>query len=69
MWDTRPVEVVVHLPEDLADDVEEVQKRDPDFLKKLIRYGLTRRAMFRELSHSLAPPDPTSDAGGGLHPG
>lgn len=69
MWDTRPVEVVVHLPEDLADDVEEVQKRDPDFLKRVIRYGLTRRAMFRELSHSFAPPDGPSEANGGLRAG
>lgn len=68
MWDTRPVEVVVHLPEDLADDVEEVQRRDPDFLKKVIRYGLTRRAMFRELSRSLAPPGSASEAGGGFPP-
>lgn len=65
MWDTRPVEVVVHLPEDLAEDVEEVQKRDPDFLKKVIQYGLTRRAMFRELSHSLVPTDRSSEADGG----
>ena len=69
MWDTRPVEVVLRLPEDLAHDVREVQESDPEFLSKVIRYGLTRRAMFRELSHSLAPPDPTSDAGGGLRPG
>jgi hypothetical protein len=53
MWDTRPVEVVLQLPEDLADDVEEIQRRDPDFLNKVIRYGLTRRAMFQVLSRSL----------------
>lgn len=52
MWDTRPVEVVLHLPEDLAEDVEEVQRNDPDFLNKLIQYGLTRRAMFQELRRS-----------------
>lgn len=53
MWDTRPVEVVLQLPEDLADDVEEIQRRDPDFLNKVIRYGLTRRAMFQALSRSM----------------
>lgn len=52
MWDTRPVEVVLRLPEDLADDVREVQERDPEFLSKVIRYGLTRRAMFEELRRS-----------------
>lgn len=54
MWDTRPVEVVVQLPEDLADDVEEVQRKDPEFLNKLIRYGLARRAMFQELDRNWA---------------
>lgn len=49
MWDTRPVEVVLHLPEGLADDVEHVQENDPDFLRQVIRYGLARRAMFEEL--------------------
>lgn len=68
MWDTRPVEITVHLPEDLADDVEEVQRHDPDFLEKVIRYGLTRRAMFHELRHSLAPPGDAPEADGGLRP-
>lgn len=56
MWDTRPVEVVLHLPEGLAEDVEEVQEDDPDFLKKVIRYGLTRRAMFEELKREMDEP-------------
>lgn len=56
MWDTRPVEVVLHLPEGLAEDVEEVQEDDPDFLKKVIRYGLTRRAMFEELKREMKEP-------------
>lgn len=50
MRDTRPVEFVLELPEDLAEDVEEAQKRDPKFLSKVIRYGLTRKAMFEELN-------------------
>mgnify|MGYP006277801751 CR=1 FL=1 len=62
MWDTRPVEVVLHLPEGLAEDVEEVQEDDPDFLKKVIRYGLTRRAMFEELKREMGEPG----ASGGL---
>lgn len=53
MWDTRPVELVLHLPEGLAEDVEEVQQRDPNFLQKVIRYGLTRRAMFEELQNGM----------------
>ena len=53
MWDTRPVELVLHLPEDLAEDVEEAQQHDPEFLKRVIRYGLTRRAMFEELKNGM----------------
>lgn len=53
MWDTRPVEVVLELPEELAEDVEQAKKRDPQFLNKVIRYGLTRRAMFEELGRSF----------------
>lgn len=53
MWDTRPVEVVLELPEELAEDVEEAQKRDPQFLNKVIRYALTRRAMFEQLNRSF----------------
>lgn len=53
MWETRRVEVTLQLPEDLAEDVEEAQEHDPKFLQKVIRYGLTRRAMFEELSRGL----------------
>ena len=53
MWDTRPVELVLHLPEHLAEDVEEAQQSDPEFLKRVIRYGLTRRAMFEELKNGM----------------
>jgi hypothetical protein len=54
MWDTRPVEVVLQLPDELADDVEEIQRRDPDFLNRVVRYGLTRRAIYQALSRSQA---------------
>lgn len=61
MWDTRPIELELHLPEDLAEDVEELQETDPEFLTRVIRYGLTRRAMFQELSRGVAPgSDPTA---------
>lgn len=62
MWDTRPVELVLHLPEGLAEDVEEVQQRDPNFLQKVIRYGLTRRAMFEELQSGTQEREASSGA-------
>lgn len=53
MWETRPVELVLQLPAGLADDVEEVQDSDPEFLGKAIRYALARRTIFQELSASF----------------
>ena len=58
--DTRPVEVVVTLPQDLAADVEDVRRSDPDFLGRVIQYALARRIIFEELSApiSASPSDP-----------
>lgn len=53
MWETRPVELVVDLPAELADNVEEVRDTDPEFLGKAIRYAFARRIVFDELSHTL----------------
>ncbi len=56
MWqarDTRRVELVLDLPEDLAEDVERVRQDDPEFLSKVIRYGLTRRAVYEELDQAM----------------
>jgi hypothetical protein len=47
--DTRPVELVVDLPEELANDVEEVRKQDPEFLGRAIKYALARRIVFQDL--------------------
>ena len=52
MSETRPVELVLRLPNELADSVEEVRERDPEYLNRVIRYGLVRRAVYRELQRS-----------------
>ena len=49
MSDSRPVELVLRLPNDIADTVEEVRERDPEYLSRVIRYGIVRRAVYREL--------------------
>jgi len=49
MWETRSVQLNVDLPRDLAAQAEEVQQTDPEFLSRIVLYGLTRRSIFRHL--------------------
>jgi hypothetical protein len=49
MWETCSVQLNVRLPRDLAAQAEEVQKSDPDFLSRVVLYGLTRRSIYRHL--------------------
>lgn len=53
MWETRPVEFVLDLPADIATSVEEVSHRDPDYLRRVIRYGIARRAVYQSLKQRL----------------
>ena len=64
MWETRSVQINVRLPRDMAAQAEEAQKTDPEFLSRVIMYGLTRRSIYRHLKgqeaetmvHDEAPP-------------
>ena len=49
MWDTCSVQLNVQLPKDIAAQAEEVQRVDPDFLSRVVLYGLTRRSIYRHL--------------------
>lgn len=49
MWETESVQLNVTLPKDIAAQAEEVQKTDPEFLSRVILYGLTRRAIYNKL--------------------
>ena len=49
MWETRSVQLSVRLPRDIAAQAEEVQEIDPDFLSRVVLYGLTRRSIYRHL--------------------
>jgi len=49
MWETRSVQINVRLPRDLAAQAEEVQQTDPDFLSRVVLYGLTRRSIYQHL--------------------
>ncbi len=49
MWETRSVELSVQLPREIADQAEELQAADPEFMSRVILYGLTRRSIYRHL--------------------
>ena len=73
MWNTRSVQLNVRLPQDVAAEAEEVQRTDPDFLGRIIQYGLTRRAIYhslREVEQRDTPvtPLPVDSAPGFLRP-
>jgi len=52
MWDTRSVQLTVRLPHDIAEQAEKVQESDPEFLSRVVLYGLTRRSIYRHLRES-----------------
>ncbi len=49
MWETCSVQLNVRLPRDIAAQAEEVQRSDPEFLSRVVLYGLTRRSIYRHL--------------------
>jgi hypothetical protein len=60
MWETCSVQLNVRLPRDIAAQAEEVQKTDPEFLTRVVLYGLTRRSIYQHLrgqSKNESPPE------------
>jgi hypothetical protein len=49
MSETCSVHLSVRLPRNIAQHAEEVQKTDPDFLSRVVMYGLTRRSIYQHL--------------------
>ncbi len=49
MWETESVQITVRLPHDIAKQAEEVQGTDPEFLSRVVLYGLTRRSIYHQL--------------------
>ena len=62
MWDTCSVQLNVRLPRDIAAQAEEVQKSDPEFLSRVVLYGLTRRSIYRHLRENAEAPAPEAPA-------
>lgn len=52
--ETCAVNLSIELPRALAAEVEEVQKRDPEALRRILAYGLTRRAIYEGLTNAAA---------------
>lgn len=49
MPESSAVDLHVHLPQRLADDVERVREGDPEALTRIVAYGVTRRLIFDHL--------------------
>lgn len=64
MWETCSVQLNVRLPRDIAAQAEEVQKTDPEFLSRVVLYGLTRRSIYQHLREQGTQPEqpPVQDA-------
>lgn len=54
MWDTCAVELRVRLPKPVAAEIEEVQRRDPEMLSRMLFYAMTRRRIFDHLAGAHA---------------
>lgn len=63
MWETCSVQLNVRLPADIAAQAEEVQKTDPEFLSRIVLYGLTRRSIYRHLRERSVESSPTRGEG------
>jgi len=62
MWESRTVKLTVELPRDIADQAEEIQASDPEFLSRTVLYGLTRRSIYHHLRQNDEGVD-SADAG------
>ena len=58
MWETQSVQISVSLPRDVARQAEEVQETDPEFLSRVVLYGLTRRSIYQHLRAQGGSSDP-----------
>ncbi len=64
MPESRSVNLVVTLPQELADEVEYRQQTDPEYIERVLAYGLVRRAVFARLQGVEALHRPSASAFG-----
>ena len=46
---TKKITVELELPEDIAAAAAEVARVEPEFLSRVVMYGMTRRGIYRHL--------------------
>jgi hypothetical protein len=63
-WETCFVQLNVRLPRELAARAEKVQETDPEFLSRIVLYGLTRQSIYEQLQEQR----PGTDGASGDHP-
>ena len=49
MWESCEVTLTLRLPHDIADQAEAVHAAEPEFLERVVLYGLTRRSIYHQL--------------------
>ena len=49
MWETCSVQLKVRLPREIAEQAKEAQETDPEFLSRVVLYGMTRRSIYQHL--------------------
>ena len=54
--ETREVTIKITLPHDIADQAEEIQRTDPEFLSRVVLYGLTRRSIYQGIRDRSVDP-------------
>lgn len=67
MWETCPVDLRLNLPRPVAAELEEVQRKDPEMLSRLVLYAVARRTIYDHLSSRSeegATPGLTVERGG-----
>lgn len=53
MVDTCAIDLTVQLPRSLAEQVQDVQNREPELLARMLMYTMARRTIFDRLTGSI----------------
>lgn len=61
MYNTRNVTLTIRLPDEIADQLVELQEHDPVYLARIVQYGLLRRSIYRHL-RNRGPDEPVEPA-------